>query len=83
MGGVPNMEGALAQDVRPTSGSACCARRDSAFSGTIYLAQLRAVYRITLYAVHIGPYNMHLGKSGWQMCGPAQRNILAVPTVMV
>ena len=60
--------------------SACCTWRDSAFSGAIYLAQLRAFYRITRCAVHIGPYGMHLGKSGLQMCGPAQRDSLAVPT---
>ena len=79
-GGAPNMEGALTRDVRSTCGSACCARRDSAFSGVIYLPQLRAFYRIALYAVHIGPYSMHLGKSGLQICGPAQQESLTVPT---
>ena len=80
LGGSPNMEGALVQDVRSTCGSTYCARWDSAFSGAIYVAQLWAFYRITLCAVHIGPYSMHLGKSGLQMCGPAQWDSLTVPT---
>ena len=66
--GTPNMEDALARDVRSTCGSACCAGQHSAFSSTIYLAQLWAFYWITLCPVHIGPYSMQVRDDSFVPC---------------